>query len=190
MKKKINFASVVTRLLILLLFVCGIVVTLRFAGIGKDDIKDIITPVFRVEYGGEIYKTDTENLIALPESGEVRFEVKCANSYSVVIVPNVTAETDFSFTVNGLEYPYSGEKDLSRGFELTCYDNAFTINTDEDYTLESVLSKIWGTDNVTVSEHDTFPLYKLVVTSSSGEKIEILLSFYIMSITLPENIVF
>lgn len=189
-QKKSKIISIITWLLLLLLLVGGIGAICHFAGIGKDDITDIVNPVFRIEYNSNVYKTDTENVIALPKDGRARFEVKGTKSYSAVIVPNVTTETDFTYTVNGKVYPYSGEKDLSKAFDIKCYDNAFTVTTDGDYTLENILFKIWGVETVTISEHGDFPLYKLIVTSSSGEIVEMLISLTVTGITLPANIVF
>lgn len=190
-QNKSKFVSVIIWLLLLLLVVAGIGAVLHFTGIGKDDKADIDESTFRIEYGGEVYKADTENIIALPEKGKVRFEVKGTSSYSVNIVPNVTPETDFSYTVNGVTYKYGEKTDLSHAFDLKRYDGAFTIDSDDDYTLDSILSKLWQGDNkITIGKRGNFPAYKCEVISSTGETIDLLLTTCITGIKIPENIVF
>lgn len=190
-RKENKIVRIVTWLLLLLLLVGGIGAVLHFVGIGKDDITDIINPTFRVEYDGNVYKTDTENVLAIPEGGQARFEVKNGGDCSVKIVPNVTAETDFSYIVDGQTYMYSEENDLSVVFDLQVYKGAFTVNFDNATSIESVLSKIWGTDKIIINDIKSFSFYKIVVTSLSGEVIEILCYVPITGITLsPESIVF
>lgn len=175
---------------LLLLLIGSIEAILHFTDIGKDDIVDIVNPTFRVVSSESVFKPDGENIFVLPESGQVRFEVKGTNSYTVAVLPNVTDETDFTYSVNDKTYQFGDEADLSYGFDLKCYDSAFTINAESDYTLVSVLSKLWGIENITVSKNDNSPVYKLVVTSSKGEVVDILLTTCILGITLPENIIF
>lgn len=190
-QNKSKIISIITWVIVLLLLVGAIGAIIHFTGINKDDITDIVKPVFRVEYDGKVYKADTENVIDLPQSGQARFEVKGTNKYTVIIAPNVTAETDFDYTVNGKTYPYGGEKDLSFAFDLKKYDSAFTLSADNDYSLESVLSKIWGVDDISVNEHDNFPLYRIVVTSSNGETIEMLFGSRVDGVIIsPDKIIF
>lgn len=191
MTKKNKLVRLITSLLVVLLIIGSVGVILHFLGIGKDDITDILNPAFRVEYDSEVYKSDTENIIALPVKGKVRFEVKGTSSYTVDIVPNVTTETDFEYEVDGIKYKYGEEKSLSSAFDLKIYDGAFTIDTDVSYALDNILLKLWGENSkVVIAEHGSFPAYKCVVISSTGEMVELLLCTCIAGITLPENIVF
>lgn len=192
-QKKSIIKSVITWLLLLLFLAGGIGVICHFVGIDKDDITDIVNPTFRVVSGESVFKADKENVFYLPASGQARFEIKGTKGYTAKVIPNVTAETDFEYTVDGISYPYSGETDLSYAFDLKCYDNVLTINTDSDYTLESMLSKLWGIDKefVTVNEHENFSFYKLLVTSLNGENVEILLNIQVTDITVyPDKIIF
>lgn len=185
--KKSKFVSSIS-IIILLLGCIGVV--LYLSGVRKDDLTDIINPVFRVEYDDNIYKADTDNIISLPSKGQARFEVKGTDGYSVKVVPNVVEECDFNYTVNGKSYSYFAEKDLSSAFELQSYASAFVLDMSEKYDIESVLSRLWGSDNITVGEHESFILYKFVVTSVDGQVIELPFGSSAIKIVLPESIVF
>lgn len=195
-QKKSKFVSVITWLLLLLLLIGCIGLILHFLGIGKDDITDIINPTFRVEYDGNVYKADTENVLALPESGQARFEIKNCESCTVKVLPNVTDETDFTFTADGNERKYSDVSDLTAVFIQTnnVYGEYFIIDCDNDYSLESVLSSALGADSVVIPVAEITDPYKLVVTSSDGEVIEILFGgthIYGFDIVLnPSSIIF
>lgn len=186
-KNKTKFISVIVWLLLLLLLIGGVAMVLHFAGIGKDDIIDIVKPTFRVEYGENVYKSETENILDLPESGQVRFEIKNCESCTIKVLPNVTAETDFTFTVNGQEKKYSEVEDLTAAFiqPNNVYGDYFIIDSDNDYSLESVLSKLYGAESVEINAETAIYPYKMVVTSSSGEKIGI---EFRQSITSPQGI--
>lgn len=188
-QKKSKFVNFVTWLLLLLLLLGGIGVILHFAGIGKDDISDMVNPTFRVEYDGNAYKTDTENIVSISQGGQARFEVKNSGGFTVEVVPNLTAETDFSYSVNGQTHMFSEENDLSGVFGLQVFDGAFTVNFDNATSIESVLSTIWGTEDITVGERGSFPLYKITVVSSRGETVNIFLYYGITKIELPESII-
>lgn len=187
---KSKLVSFITLIVVLLLLVVAVGAICHFAGIGKDDITDIVNPVFRIEYDGKVYKTDTDNSLALPNSGQARFEVKGVDSFTVKVAPNVTEETDFTYTVNGQTYSYLAEKDLTAVFDLKFYDNAFALDMGTNYGLENVLARIWGTDDIIVGEHGNFPLYKIVVTASNGEIIEMPFGVSVTGISIPDHIVF
>ncbi len=174
-QKRSKIISVITWLLLLLLLVGGIGAICHFAGIGKDDITDIVNPTFRVEYAGKVYKADTENVIVLPKSGQARFEIKNCENCAVKVLPNVNAETDFIFTVDGQEHKYSEVQDLTAVFikANNVYGDYFVIDCNNDFSLESVLSMLYDIEQITISEHVNIPPYKIVVTSSNGQVIEL-----------------
>lgn len=107
-KKNSKLLTIVT--VILSLAVAAIVVgaVLKYTKFGNDII-DVLNPQFRVEYNGVTY-TGEGNEIALLKDGLAKFTVKGTNGYSLEIVPNVTTETDFTYTVDGQDYVYSKEK--------------------------------------------------------------------------------
>lgn len=191
-QKKSKIVNLISLFLLLLLLVGGIGAICHFAGISKEDITDLVNPAFRVEYDGKVYKTDTENnVVALPTNSQARFEVKGVKGYTVAVVPNVTDETDFTYLINGKTYPYSGEN-LALAFDINYYDGAFAVVLGDDFSLEYVLSRLWGTDTdtVTVGEHGDFPFYKFVVTSISGEVIELPFGSSVLGLTIPDTIYF
>lgn len=177
-------------LILIVLLIGSIIAILHFAGIGKDDIKDVFKPEFRVECNGVTYK-GADNTLILPQQGKLKFDVKCTNGYKLKVTPNVTAETDFTYTVAGYEYPYS-EEDLT-GYIVAgedIYDKCFYIDCFQDNTLNGVLSRIWGGADITLNGECEFP-YKLTVTSDSGEEITIFLSPFRFSVTLtPDHVYF
>ena len=143
-RKKSKILNVITWLLLLLLLVGGIGAICHFAGITKDDITDLVNPAFRVEYDGKVYKTDTENnVIALPTNSQARFEVKGVKGYTVAVAPNVTDETDFTYSINGKAYPYSGEN-LALAFDINYYDGAFAVVLGDDF---KIMGCRQGSDN-------------------------------------------
>lgn len=190
-QKKNKFTNLITWVLLLLLLFGIVGGLLHVANIGKDDIVDIVKPSFRVECDGNVYRVNTNNIFEVPKSGQVRFDVKNCKDCSVKVLSNVTAETDFTFTVNGQEKKYSEIGDLTSAFikPKNVYGDYFIIDFDDDYSLKSIISRLYNSEDITISEHDSFPLYKLVVTSSD-EVIEIILYFGVEKVELPESIVF
>lgn len=179
--------------LILLLLLCGCIgVVAHFVGITKDDIKDIFNPTFRVVYGEETYATDTENVLILPTSGQARFDIRNCDGYTVQVLPNVTEETDVTFTIDGVEHRYSDTGDLTAVFLETrnMYGSYFLIDCDNDYTVDSVLSAVWGAE-IRLETGIILP-YKLIITSTSGETVVIYIQIgnTATGITLPDHIIF
>lgn len=187
---KSKLAKALAAIVLLALLIGAVIALLRFMGINKGDINDLVNPVFRVECNGVAY-TGADNTLELPQEGKLKFEVKCTNGYKLKVTPNVTAETDFTYTVAGYEYPYS-EEDLT-GYVVAdddIYGDCFYIDCAKDNTLNGVLSRIWGGAEITLNGDLPYP-YKLTVTSDSGEDISILLSPYSLWLKLtPDNIVF
>lgn len=190
-----RFDKLIAWLLVLFLLFGCIGVLFYLLKIDKDDIVSILKPEFYVEYDGQVFETGTENVITLPESGQARFDVKNCESYIVQILPNVTDETDFIYTVKGEEYRFSDITGLTAAFfeSDNIYGNYFIIDCDKDYSLGNVVSSTLGA-SVTINDSVENP-YLLVVTSSDGKKIEIAFGgvynyIDVTGISLPESIVF
>ena len=116
---------------------------------------------FSVNYNEKNY-TGTESVIILPAGGNAEFTVNGASDYTVKVVPN-----DVKYTVNGVEFSLIDEGDLTQYFDVNINDNAFTINCGKDYSLKGVLSRIWGTDNITIIDGTPEYAFKLVVESGT-----------------------
>lgn len=187
--KKSAVIKFIVAILFLTLIVGGVAAVLKFTKLG-DNLNDIINPVFRVEFNGISY-TGSNNTFVLPQEGRLKFDVKCTSSYKLKVTPNVTAETDFTYTVKGRIYNF-GDEDLT-GYIVAdddIYGECFYIDCTKDYTLKGVLSRIWGDAGITLNGDVQYP-YKLTVISDSGEEVTILLSPYVLSVTLnPDHIIF
>ncbi len=189
-RRKNNLTNFITWLLLLLLLACGIGAVIRYSGVTKDDITDLVKPTFRIECNKQVFRTNTENVFTIPKSGQARFDIKNCENCTVKVLPNVTSETDFTFIVAGKDRKYTEVGELTSAFIKTnnVYGDYFVIDFDEDYKIQSVLSRFYGTNEIILPEGCN-PSYKVVV-SSGAEKIEIILCFDVEKIELPESIVF
>lgn len=174
MRKKSIFKTVMIWLLLLLLLVGGIGAVCYFAGIGKDDITDIVKPTFRIEYDGRIYKTTTENLIDLPCDGQAVIKVKNGGQYSVKVSPFAT----YSFTMNGEKRLLDKSEDITEflinGSEVL--SDYFIMNCD-GILLQKAIKKMCGSSNEYVfsGNANDFCL-NLFITSETGELITVKLT--------------
>ena len=158
--KLMGFFRVVIVLLVLALVV---VVIVKFTRI-DEKLTDLLDTSFRVEYCGVKY-TGVDNKIYLPKGEQARFDVKSINGYEVIILPNVTSKTDFTYTVDGVEHKYS-ETNLTKAFlsQDNIKSDHFKLNAMFDYSLESVLSRLYKGQTVVV-DNDTVTPYLLSITS-------------------------
>lgn len=173
-QKKSKIVTVIIWLLLLLLLVGGIGAILHFTGIGKDDITDIVNPVFRVEYDGKVYKADTENIVILSESGQAVFKVKNGGQYSVKITPY----TSCNFTLNGEKRVLDKGEDITEflidGSEVL-YD--YFILTCDGILLQKAIKKMCGSSGEYVfSDNVNDFCLNLFIISESGEVITVKLN--------------
>jgi len=100
-----------------------------------------------------------------------------ASGYSLKIVPNTTDNTDFDFTVNGDVYSFSGEDDLTSGFDINYQEDYFEIKPKGD--INEVFQAIYSGKTVSdVSTHTYKDMFALIVTSYNG-KSSVTIYFYI-----------
>lgn len=188
-QKNSKIVNLITWLLLLLLLVGGIGAICHFSGVNKDDIKDMLNPVFRVEYDGKEY-TGSDNVIDLPTDGQAKFAVKGTNGYKVKVLPNAIAEADITYSVDGTPYAYS-EENLTSVFvdNDSVYAECFYVNCMQSYALIDVLSRLWGGRPVEIKDGEINNPYKIVITSSNGEAIELLFggaNFFSLHIVLDK----
>lgn len=194
-KFKIILKRVIYVILVLLLLALIFGLVLKFTNAG-DKITDLFDKDFRVVLAGVIYKGD-DNKIALRTNEQMRFDIKGANGYKVNITPNVTDGTDFVFTVDGVYYSYS-ETPISKLFltEKNCESDYFVLNALADYSIESVLSKLYDGKTVEVDTSligkDTLNYPYLLTVTSNDKTIQFLLCAYdVANLSLDcEHIVF
>ena len=165
-KTKNKIARVFTFVLVILVLVLAIGAIVKFTTL-NDELTDLFDPTFRVKYCGDTY-TGTDNKISLPKGEQARFDVKSVNGYSVSVLPNVTPSTDFTYTVDGVSYKFS-ETNLTKAFlsQSNVQSGFFKLNAMDDYSIESVLSKLYEGKTVVVLNGVANP-YVLSVTSGDS----------------------
>lgn len=187
-KRKSIFGRIVLAVIVLLLLALLIGALCKFTRVG-DYVKDLFDITFRVEYDGVNYKGNN-NTISLPPNKQARFNVKGANGYKVAITPNVTAETDFTYTVDGVEHKYS-ETNLTSVFlsQENMQSGYFELNIIENYTIESVLSKLYDGQTILIDVDLSTP-YLLTITSDES-KVQFVIGLGVKGVSLDiDRIVF
>lgn len=191
-KSSRTVSRVILGVVIILLLALAIGLILRFTNLGAQ-AKDLFNPQFRVECNGVVYTADSENALNLAEyKDKLRFDVKGTNTYTVNVVPNVTEDTDFDYTVGDTVYSFADEN-LS-GYIVAgadVYSECFYVNCGQSYSLGAVLGRIWGGADIFFNAHMQYP-YKLMVIADDGEEICILLAYdFPLDVTVsPDSILF
>lgn len=158
--------GVIAWALLLLLLIGVFSAILHFAFGDSEDLPDFFDTSYRVEYNGVNY-TGTDNKISLPKGKRAKFVVKGARGYTVSIAPNVTEQTNFIYTVDGVDYKYD-ETNLTKAFlsQENAHGNYFELHAFDSYSLENVLSKLYEGKTVVVYDSIAEP-YLLSITSGS-----------------------
>lgn len=195
-KKKKNTAVTVISCILLVLVVLGAVgLLLRFTNGFTEDFKSF----YLVHDGERILNKQNQLLLGTGEeqSFEVHYTFEAVmdnppNGYSVRIVPRATAETDFEFTVDGAKYLYSGEKDLTKAFDIVEDEDFFTLTIPHDLNMRKVLEALYPGQTVTVPDVlDREEYYYTLVVTSYNEKSEIRIDFRfyteVESVTLDQS---
>lgn len=197
-KKSYTVISNIIVYVLLLLLLTG---TIGFFAVFTNGFKgDFKT--FYLEYNGEKIISDKDHFplsVQTQHRFDIRFPLDFFNKntdkfgYTVKILPNVTKETDFTFTVNGITHTYSKQSDLTKGFDITLSETYFTITINK--TLSEILSELYLNEPVTdvpeaiKSGNDYF---LLVVTTANNEaqlRIAFQLTGNILRLS-PDHIVF
>lgn len=157
---------------------------------------------FYVNVRGKTIMNDTDGYEIVVED-EYRFDVKYTFGfmqkkneklgYHVQIIPNITDETDFDFIVNGQNFKYSDEADLMQGFEITLYDDYFTLEANKD--LSEILSDLHLGSPVTgvPSAIDSGINYFTLMIFSEDKSTKIAINFNLVALKIflsPDHIVF
>lgn len=159
--------SVLSVFLVLLLVVLAVGVLFKYT-----DLKDINNTEFRVEYNGKkYYKSDTDYVVELPSSGQVKFSVKGCDSYKFKFSTNVSDTTDFSYSVDGKKYNFS-TADITSAFLQGEYiqNGDFIVSCFNDYSIKNVLSKIYD-GNIDVDNVELDNPYRLTFLNLNDEAI-------------------
>ncbi|MEG1662391.1 MAG: hypothetical protein RR338_00235 [Clostridia bacterium] len=112
-----------------------------------------------------------------------------ADEYNVKIIPYVTKENSFDFTVDGSLYSFAGIKntkaDFADMFDVKKYNSFFTLNTSKK-TMISVLNKIYkGEIKIPACTADCY--FTLVVVYKDGTSVRINLNGAVGNDTAADN---
>ena len=180
-----KIASAITYLLFVLLIAVAVIGIVKW-------INNKIA--FTVTYGDTVYSADSENKLILPLEGQAIFKVNNLTGYTVTVKPNVDRQNDVVYSVDGQTYNLSEEKNLTAIFFDTddVKTEYFTLDCTKDLSLIGVLASVWnvGKDKIVCQNIVEYP-FKIVVTATNGESIEIEITQTVFSIRLdPDNIAF
>ncbi len=178
-----KFVSVIVWILIVL-FLLGVVgIIFLFTNGGNEDFK-----TFYLVYDGKMILS-ADSRMELDVGKEHRFDVKYTFDvgreepldYSVKIAANT--DVSFDFTVDGEQYNWRGEKDVTDVFDLVKEETHFTLNLPAEMTLKTVLGNLHeGTagelDETLMDTLKEEYLFTLVV-SSYNEKVTYRIGFRI-----------
>lgn len=188
---KITYIIIVVAVLAVLLLVGGFIA--RYTNNFTSDFK-----TFYVEYGGKTItsdKTDIEFVRSEPNRINVGYSLGFLNkekgNYSVEVLPNVTDETDFDYSVNGKNYKFSEITDFTEYYKIEKYDDYFTFTMWDD--IDGILDMMYHGDNVAgIPDLKGTNLLKLVIyNEDKTAKINIgfkLISLPTSIIISPDNI--
>ena len=176
-KKRNNSADIVVAILSLLFVVAIVAFVFKFTNGLNEDLK-----TFYIEHNGkQIVATDSQ--MTFDTESEHRFDCKYIsnpdnNTFNLKVVPNVTEETDFSYTVDGKSHKWSEVEDLTSCFNLDKQANYFIISFPANFSMQDVLSSLYPESQVVIS--DTLSFYQYYYTlhvSNYNEKINYYINF-------------
>lgn len=192
-----TIAKAVCAIAAIALVVAVIAVIYKYTNGFNEDFK-----TFYIQHNGENILSE-KTKTTLTENTTERFDVRYtfdgndgkAKDYSIKIVPNVTA--DFEFTAGDETYVFSKVKDLTSAFDIDKQPTYFEITLPNEFTLLKVLSNLHESevalpDNAEAT--NVYP-YTLIVSSYNG-KVTYYIEFKVVegdvtSVTLdPNNIAF
>lgn len=181
-KKNSNTTNTIVAILSLLFVVAIVAFVFKFTNGLNEDLK-----TFYIEHNGkQIVATDSQ--MTFDTESEHRFDCKYIsnpdnNTFNLKVVPNVTEETDFNYTVDGKSYKWSEVQDLTACFNIDKQNNFFVISFPVDFSMESILSSLYPESNVVIS--DSLSLYQYYYTlhvSNYNEKINYYIDFSVSDV--------
>ena len=137
---------------------------------------------FTTDFTGFYVTVDGEDVLStgsdfrVKEDDPLKVEVKYvfaspndeAKGYTVKVVPNAIEGKDFDFTLDGDQYAFQSEKDLTAGFVILRSEESFTIAPKGNLT--KILSSVYPEDTVEDCADKAYEnMFTLVVTSYNGE---------------------
>ena len=129
---------------------------------------------------GDVYgSTDKVRLACNKETKfSVQYTFSDSKGYSVQVLPNITDETEFDYTVDGEAYKFSDIKDVTDAFKVKQYDDYFTVQMPED--MSQVMKVLYAEKEVELPEGIDLmnkPYFKLVAKSyNEKDEVKIMLT--------------
>lgn len=180
MNRKNNMINTVVAILSILLVIAIVGFVFKFTNGLNEDLK-----TFYIEHNGkQIVATDSQ--MTFDTESEHRFDCKYIsnpdnNSYNLEVIPNVTEETDFNYTVDGVAYTWKDAEDITACFTIDKQNGYFIISFPAEFSMETVLASLYPEKEVVIS--DTLPLYQYYYTlhvSSYNGKINYYIDFNVI----------
>lgn len=168
-KKKRGLSSVITVIVSLLVIVLAVGLIFKYTKAGEK-IEDLINPAFRVEYNNYKY-SDGLNAVDLPDEGYARFKVRGTEFYSIRVTSYVTPETDFTYEIDNTVYTF-GKADFTKLFvtDSSIQDGYFLIDCSQDFSIESMLSKLHDGAEIKLNGNAEFPY--MITFSGKGKAVK------------------
>lgn len=173
--EKIKIAVIITAVILLLSLLIGSIVSLT----RSDD--EGSTPTLYVKYNEEKLETGSEVELEIGET--VRFDVgydldfiSGQNGYHVKVMPRITEETDFTYTVDGTQKKFSDLPALTNTFNVVAEEGAFTLKANGDLPtiIASLYNAIYTVEGVPNAANTGKAYFTLVVLSADQtESVEI-----------------
>lgn len=172
-KKSSKVVKSISFILVLLAMVIFIGFFATFTNGFTSDFKS-----FYVENDGEQLLNNVDNVAILKDT-EMRFDCKYTfgflnkkqpKGYNVKVVPNVSQNNDFDFSVDGQLYAFGAEPDLMCAFDIVFYDNYFTLKLTK--TMQEVLQTVHsGKTVVAPNNYLKVDYFTLVISSYDGKSV-------------------
>ncbi len=106
---------------------------------------------------------------------------------TIDILPNVTAKTDFTYTVDDVEYAFSEIENLINAFNVKIVGNTFVFSC-ADYSMQAVLDSLYDDDVVICDDFDEEENYfKLVVSNEDNSNTVTLILQQVIETTEEEE---
>ena len=172
-RKNNNAMNTAVAIVTLLIVVAIIGFVFKFTNGLNEDLK-----TFYIEHNGkQIVASDST--ITFETKSEHRFDCKYIsapedNSFTVKVVPNITKdkEPDFSYTVDGELFKWSGVENVTSCFNINKQANYFIISFPEDFSIENVLNSYYQDKEVViVDDIFIYQYYFTLVVSNYNESI-------------------
>lgn len=173
-KRARKISNLIIWIVVILLLVTSAGFIYKFTDGFKTNLK-----TFYVEYDGDTILE--EGRLNLFVDKEYRFEVKRTLDFSddedkrfnVKIYPYVTEKTDFTYTLDGVEYLYSEVGVLTDYFNVEVDENGFSLKT--PYSVKEVLKKKFTGQEINLDNSfgSGIEYFRLEVTSEFGDVVNI-----------------